>query len=137
MNSFGPINLVIIQATSFCNLDCDYCYLPDRQIRNQLSMDLDRADLPLDLYQPVRARRIRRRLARGRAAGCPDLVLSHGLRLIDEASKKYNHSQAQVVQSLQTNATLITQAWCDFFIEHHVEVGVSVDGPAFVHDAHG
>ena len=43
---------------------------------------------------------------------------------------------AAVVQTLQTNATLITQAWCDFFIEHCVEVGVSLDGPAFVHDAH-
>src|SRR5208282_5960590 len=41
-----------------------------------------------------------------------------------------------VVQSLQTNATLITQNWCDFFLEHGVEIGVSIDGPDFVHDAH-
>ncbi len=38
--TFGPIDLVIIQATSFCNLDCDYCYLPDRQLKNRLSLDL-------------------------------------------------------------------------------------------------
>ena len=30
--SFGPIGLVVIQPTPFCNLDCDYCYLPHRQL---------------------------------------------------------------------------------------------------------
>ena len=31
---------------------------------------------------------------------------------------------------MQTNATLIDDAWCDFFVEHDVRVSVSVDGPA-------
>ena len=36
---FGPIGLVVIQATSLCNLDCGYCYLPDRQKRRQFDLD--------------------------------------------------------------------------------------------------
>ena len=36
---FGPIGLVVIQATSLCNLDCSYCYLPDRQKRRQFDPD--------------------------------------------------------------------------------------------------
>ncbi len=40
IKQFGPINLVVIQPTSFCNLNCDYCYLPDRHLRNLLSLDL-------------------------------------------------------------------------------------------------
>ncbi len=39
-SNFGPISLVVIQPTSFCNLDCDYCYLPDRHLNNRLSLDL-------------------------------------------------------------------------------------------------
>ncbi len=39
-----------------------------------------------------------------------------------------------VQHSIQTNATLIDQDWCDLFAEHAVRVGVSVDGPAFIHD---
>jgi uncharacterized protein len=41
-----------------------------------------------------------------------------------------------VVHHFQTNAVLIDEAWCRFFISHGVQVGVSVDGPAFIHDAH-
>ncbi|CCQ66920.1 putative arylsulfatase regulatory protein [Crocosphaera watsonii WH 0402] len=33
---FGPVRLVVLQGGSFCNLDCDYCYLPDRQTKNRL-----------------------------------------------------------------------------------------------------
>ena len=38
-------------------------------------------------------------------------------------------------QSLQTNATLINDEWCRFFRDHSVSVGVSLDGPAIIHDA--
>ena len=41
-----------------------------------------------------------------------------------------------VTQSFQTNATLIDDAWCDFIRRRDVHVGVSVDGPAFLHDRH-
>jgi uncharacterized protein len=41
-----------------------------------------------------------------------------------------------VVQSLQTNATTIDAAWCDCFARNGIHVGVSMDGPAFLHDAH-
>ncbi|MEA5563887.1 hypothetical protein [Anabaena sp. UHCC 0399] len=38
--NMGPVKLVIIQPTTFCNLDCDYCYLPNRQSKLQMSLDL-------------------------------------------------------------------------------------------------
>jgi uncharacterized protein len=39
-----------------------------------------------------------------------------------------------VMHSFQTNGTLINKAWCAFFIEEQVNVGVSVDGPRRLHD---
>ncbi len=46
----------------------------------------------------------------------------------------HNPDGAQVRHSFQTNGVLIDDAWCDFFNAHGVNVGVSVDGPAFLHD---
>jgi len=39
-----------------------------------------------------------------------------------------------VRQSFQTNGTLIDDAWCEFFAEAPVHVGVSIDGPRHLHD---
>ena len=33
----GPLDLLVIQPTPFCNLDCHYCYLPDRQSKKRIS----------------------------------------------------------------------------------------------------
>ena len=37
-SDYGPIGLLVIQSTSLCNLDCSYCYLPDRQRRNVFNL---------------------------------------------------------------------------------------------------
>jgi uncharacterized protein len=34
-----------------------------------------------------------------------------------------------VEHHIQTNATLVDDAWCEYFVEHEVRVGISVDGP--------
>jgi uncharacterized protein len=39
-----------------------------------------------------------------------------------------------VAHSFQTNGTLLDEAWCAFFGEERVNVGVSVDGPQHLHD---
>jgi uncharacterized protein len=44
-------------------------------------------------------------------------------------------SGCHIVHSVQTNGTLIDSKWCEFFKEHRIRVGVSVDGPEFIHDA--
>jgi uncharacterized protein len=50
--------------------------------------------------------------------------------------RKHNADDIPVVQSLQTNATLLDAEWCAFIRRHGIDVGVSVDGPAFLHDRH-
>src|SRR5215831_16531197 len=32
----GPLGLLVLQPTPFCNLDCTYCYLPDRSNRKRM-----------------------------------------------------------------------------------------------------
>jgi uncharacterized protein len=42
---------------------------------------------------------------------------------------------AGIEHRLQTNATLIDDRWCALFLAHKIRIGVSLDGPAWLHDA--
>ena len=38
--NLGPLTLLVLQPTSFCNIDCSYCYLPNRHLKNAMSDDV-------------------------------------------------------------------------------------------------
>src|SRR5690349_7213410 len=38
-HDFEPLRLLVMQATPFCNLDCQYCYLPSRNLAKQMSAE--------------------------------------------------------------------------------------------------
>ena len=47
--------------------------------------------------------------------------------------KKYAHGK-QIDNVIQTNGTLLTDEWCEFFSQNHWLVGISIDGPQKYHD---
>ncbi|MEG3437563.1 cyclophane-forming radical SAM/SPASM peptide maturase GrrM/OscB [Pannus brasiliensis CCIBt3594] len=135
-SEFGPIGLVVIQPTSFCNLDCDYCYLPDRQVKNTLS---------LDLIEPIFQRIFTSCFLgddfticwhAGEPLAVPVSFYESAFSKIEALSDRYNTNNYYFRHSVQTNATYINDAWCELFKKHSVHVGVSIDGPEFLHDAH-
>jgi uncharacterized protein len=50
--------------------------------------------------------------------------------------RRHNAADVPVLQSFQTNATLLDARWCEFLRRPDVHIGVSVDGPDFLHDRH-
>lgn len=126
----GPLDLLVIQATPFCNLDCRYCYLPDRQNTERMS---------LAVVNRLFARVFESDLVRqgftvvwhaGEPLAMPRAFYEEAFAL----AAHHNRAGHPLRHSYQTNATLLDEAWCDFIRRHAIRIGVSVDGPAFLHD---
>ncbi|HZR84239.1 MAG TPA: cyclophane-forming radical SAM/SPASM peptide maturase GrrM/OscB [Candidatus Binatia bacterium] len=126
----GPLDLLVVQPTPFCNLDCDYCYLPDRANKARIApATLDR------LFAWV----FESGLARNRFtvvwhAGEPMVLPPAFYAEALAALVRHNGAGVEVAHAFQTNATLVDDAWCDFIAAHGIRIGVSVDGPDFLND---
>ena len=125
-----PLQLLIMQGTSFCNIDCTYCYLPNRQVAKRMStetVDAVCADL-------MTAPFVGEQFTMAWHAGEPLVAGVPFYRHAVESAKRLEHRNCRVSHSIQTNATLVNDEWCDFFREADIRLGVSLDGPAFIHD---
>ena len=124
------IQLLVVQPTPFCNIDCRYCYLPDRT-KKAVVAEATLANLFSQVF------------ASGWVEGGVSVVWHAGepmvlpidfyrraFRLIDGLKP----AGLSVTHSFQTNGTLIDDAWCEFFAAEEISVGVSIDGPRFLHD---
>jgi uncharacterized protein len=136
LSQFGPIRLVVIQPTSFCNLDCDYCYLPDRHLKNRLSLNLVEPIFKAIFTSPFLGDYFTVCWHAGEPLAVPISFYEAVFEQIQEADRQFNTRQACLMHSIQTNGILIDRAWCDFFKRHDIHVGISLDGPAFLHDTH-
>lgn len=131
-----PLSVVAKPSGAACNLDCSYCFFLSKELLySATTQRMDPATL-------------RRYVAEYLAAspdgevtmiwqgGEPTLVGTDFFAEVMELAETYRRPTQRVVHALQTNATLIEDRWASFLADHDVLVGVSVDGPAAMHDAH-
>ncbi|HBZ72780.1 MAG TPA: GRRM system radical SAM/SPASM domain protein [Deltaproteobacteria bacterium] len=128
---FGPLDLLVIQPTPFCNLDCSYCYLPDRGNRRRISSQT----LERIFAWVAESGLVRRPYTIVWHAGEPLVLPTVFYEDAFAAAARFTSSGHAVSHSFQTNGTLINDKWCALFQRPDVRVGVSVDGPAYLHDA--
>ena len=133
---FGPVRLLVVQPTPFCNLDCTYCYLPDRGNRSRIGLDVVEAALERVLESAWFDGGFTLLWHAGEPLTMPIAFYDEATARIQALLTRRGLPPGTIVQSLQTNATTINDAWCDCFARNNIHVGVSMDGPAFLHDAH-
>jgi uncharacterized protein len=107
-----------MQPTTLCNLDCAYCYLPFRAEDRRMPLAI--------------AERTAESVNAWAAGDGRFSVVWHGGEPMAAGRSALAALMAPfqgVEHHIQTNATLIDDAWCEFFIEHRMHVSVSVDGP--------
>ena len=120
-----------------CNLDCEYCYYLHKE---QLYSDHERwkmTDERLESFvrqyieaQPKNAKTI----TFAWQGGEPTLL---GVEFFERAvgfQKKYTPEGVQIENAFQTNGVLVDELWCEFFKTNGFLIGLSMDGPAELHD---
>lgn len=133
-NLDDTISLLVVQPTPFCNLDCGYCYLSpeSRATKGYLSI----SDLSKVFTTIFDSSRVGPSLNVCWHAGEPLVLPPDYYRRAFNEIDKLAPAGTKLHHMIQTNGTLITDAWCELFREYNVEVGVSIDGPEHLHNRH-
>ena len=129
-----PLYVMLKPAGAHCNLACKYCYYLEK---NNLYQNSHRHLMSDEMLEQFTREYIE-------AQTMPQVLFTwHGgeplMRSIDfykkalALQKKYAHGK-QIDNVIQTNGTLLTDEWCEFFAQNHWLVGISIDGPQEYHD---
>jgi uncharacterized protein len=126
------IETVVVQPTPFCNINCSYCYLPQRNVTTVMTQDTI-----VTLFSKLFSSGwMQPHVTIIWHAGEPLVVPVAFYQTAFEAIESLRPGAIEIRHSVQTNGMLITPAWCDLFKTWNVGVGVSIDGPKHLHDAH-
>lgn len=126
------LRLLILQPTPFCNIGCDYCYLPERANKAQMSLQVVEAAIANVLRSGLVAEELSIVWHAGEPLVMPPAFYQQSFATIRQRLA----GVARASHSVQTNGLLIDDAWCELFAQWNVRVGVSLDGPAYIHDRH-
>ena len=125
-----------------CNLRCEYCYYLRKGSSEPVAPALMSDDV-LESYirQVVAIHGRKAEIEFAWHGGEPTLC---GIPFFERAMKLQRKYAAgrRILNTLQTNGTLLTDDWCRFFRDNHFRIGISIDGPEHLHnqyrkDAHG
>lgn len=131
----GPLafNLMLKPAGSLCNLDCAYCYYLDKsEIYGGREPRMTLEELERYVKQYIESCETRE-ITFNWHGGEPLVLGLDFYKKAVEYQQKYKGEKI-INNTLQTNATLITDEWARFFKDNNFLLGVSVDGPPEVHD---
>ena len=126
-------SLLIKPASGDCNLRCRYCfYLPKRELfgpgAHRMSTEVLETLTRKFLSVPMPVHTF------GWQGGEPTLM---GVEFYQQAvffQRRYGATCGPIANSLQTNGTLLDAAWGRFLAQAQFLVGISIDGPAELHD---
>ena len=129
-----PLYVMLKPAGAHCNLACKYCYY---QEKNKLYPTAQRHLMSDEMLEQFTREYIEVQTMN------QVLFTWHGgeplLRSIDFYRKALSLQQKyaggrRIDNVIQTNGTLLTDEWCEFFAQNHWLVGISIDGPQPDHD---
>ena len=128
-------SLLIKPVSGDCNLHCAYCFYHERS--TDPYKDERRHRMSPEVLETVIAQGMaldRRQATFGWQGGEPTLAGLDFFRQVVELQKKHGAAGQVVSNGLQTNGLLLDPEWARFLRQYNFLLGVSLDGPALLHD---
>lgn len=120
---------------AICNLDCEYCFfLSKEQLYPGSGFRMEPHVHEAYLDQLLAAHADADEVVVAFQGGEPTMMGLEFFRRTIELEKKLRRPGQRVLNTLQTNGTLLDDEWGEFLREHDFLVGLSVDGPRPMHD---
>ncbi len=137
MSGNGPLKGIHIIAKPIgplCNLNCEYCFYLEKKA---LFPGVEQYRMPDDVLRAFIAGYISSQptpvVEFVWQGGEPTLLGIDFFRRVLALQRPFIGTKS-IVNSLQTNGTLLNDEWCAFLKQHNFMVGISIDGPQEVHD---
>jgi|TARA_B100001971_G_scaffold28911_1_gene23239 uncharacterized protein len=132
-------SILLKPTSSRCNLDCTYCfYLRKQEIypwEEHPSLSLDTFEVLLNQYIPLSSPHLTFLWQGGEPTMMGLPFFEAAVKLEKHVAKSVNGKATTLINNaIQTNATLLTDEWAQFFKRERFLVGVSIDGPPEWHD---
>ena len=136
MSALKPFHIMAKPHGAICNLNCTYCYYLEKEnLYAQAGRDFRMSDAVLESYirQFIEAQN-GQQVSFAWQGGEPTLLGIPFFERVIELQKKYAGNKA-IDNAFQTNGTLLDDQWGEFLARNKFLVGISIDGPAELHDA--
>lgn len=130
-----PFHVMIKPRGPICNLDCAYCYYLRKSSLYPEGEDFHITPECLETFiRDYIAAQPGPEVTIAWQGGEPTLMGLDFYRQAIAYQKKYLPAGWRCTHSFQTNGTLLTDEWCEFFKENNFLIGISMDGPEHLHD---
>lgn len=129
-----PLYVMLKPAGAHCNLACKYCYYLEKTKLYPTAQRHLMSDEMLEQFtrEYIEAQTMNQVLFTWHG-GEPLLRSIDFYRKALSLQQKYAGGR-RIDNVIQTNGTLLTDEWCEFFAQNHWLVGISIDGPQPYHD---
>jgi uncharacterized protein len=132
----APFHLMTKPMGSKCNLDCTYCFYLEKEKLYPEATPLRMTPAVLEAYvRDYIAAQPGGTVSFAWQGGEPTLAGVEFFRRAVALQQRYGQGR-RIENAFQTNGTLLDDEWGDFLAREKFLVGLSVDGPAPLHDAY-
>jgi uncharacterized protein len=134
----APYLSLILKVTERCNLACPYCYFffggDESYKQHPPFMDETTLESVVAFILDARSKHGFRHVRLGIHGGEPLLMKKDRFSAMCRRFREALGDEPTLTLCIQTNGVLVDTGWVDIFSEFQVRVGVSIDGPAHIHD---